>query len=349
MRRRHFLGVICGAAAVLPLAVRAQHRTKVPIVGFLGAATPEPAAPWVKAFVKRLAELGWIEGRTIAIDYRWAEARTERYAEIAAEFVKLNVDIIVTWGSAPVLAAKQSTTLVPIVFAAQMDPVGAGVVASLARPGGNITGMSIQQTDTAGKRLELLREAVPGLRRLAIISNAGAPGAVLEMTEINASARPRGLEVDMRKIQQAGDIGSAIAEAGNRADALYVATDPLVFNNRFLINRLAQDARLPTIFGAREYVDAGGLISYGPNWTDLFRRAAEQVDKILRGTKPADIPVEQPTRLIVNLKTARAHGIAISPILLARADEVIEWECATFRRCRQPRRTIPLSAQKRPP
>lgn len=292
----------------------------------LGAATAEPAAPWVNAFVKRLAELGWIEGRTIAIDYRWAEGRTERYAEIAAEFVKLNVDLIVTWGSAPVLAAKQATTIVPIVFAAQMDPVGAGVVSSLARPGSNITGMSIQQTDTAGKRLELLREVVPSLRRLAIIGNVGAPGAMLEMSEIQASARPLGLEVDTRKIQQAGELESAIAEAGMRAGALYVATDPLVFNNRVLINRLAQDARLPTIYGAREYVDAGGLISYGPNWRDLFRRAAEQVDKILRGTKPAEIPVEQPTKfdLTVNLKTARALGIAISPVLLARADEVIE-------------------------
>jgi putative ABC transport system substrate-binding protein len=325
MRRRHFFGALCGAA-VWPLAGRAQRLTKTPIVGFLGAATPESAAPWVKAFVKRLADLGWIEGRTIAFDYRWAEARPERYAAIADEFDKLNVDIIVTWGSAPVLAAKQATTLVPIVFAAQMDPVGAGVVASLAHPGGNITGMSIQQTDTAGKRLELLREIVPNLRRLAIIGNVSAPGAMLEMSDVRATAATLGLEVEARKIQQAGDIPSAIADTGNGADAIYVATDPLVFDNRFLINRLAQEARLPTIYGSREYVDAGGLISYGPDWTDLFRRAAEQVDKILRGTRPADIPVQQPIKfdLVFNLKTARTLGIAVPPILLARADEVIE-------------------------
>lgn len=326
MRRRQFLGVVGGAAAAWPLAARAQKAAKLPIVGFLGAATLAVAAQWINAFEKRLAELGWVEGRTVIIDYRWAEARTERYAEIAAEFVMLKVDIIVTWGSAPVLAAKQVTTLVPIVFAAQMDPVGAGVVASLAHPGGNVTGMSIQQTDTAGKRLELLREVVPGLRRLAIMANDGAPGAMLELSEVQATADTLGLKVATHKIRQAGDFESAIEKIRDRADALYVATDPLVFNNRILINRLAQDARLPTIYGAREYVDAGGLISYGPNWTDLFRRAAEQVDKILRGVKPADIPVEQPTKfdLIVNLITAKSLGLTIPPTLLARADEVIE-------------------------
>src|SRR5450759_1858641 len=292
MRRREFITLLGGAAAAWPLAARAQQARKLPTIGFLGAATPSVASQWVTSFEKRLRELGWIEGRTVAIEYRWAEARTERYSEIAAELVGLKVDVIVTWASAPVLAAKKSTALIPIVFAAQTDPVGAGVVASLARPGGNVTGMSIQQTDTAGKRLELLREVVPNLGRLAIMANVGAPGAVLEMREVDATARTLGLEVTTREIRQAEDIAPAIEELKSRADALYVATDPLVFNNRIRINTLAQGARLPTIYGAREYVDAGGLMSYGPNFSDLFRRAADYVDKILRGAKPGDIPVE---------------------------------------------------------
>ena len=325
MRRREFIGSL-GAAAAWSFDARAQPAGKLPTIGFLGPATPSVANQLVSAFVQRLAELGWIDGRTVAIEYRWADGRTERYTEIATELVKLKVDIIVTWGSAPVLAAKQSTALIPIVFAAQMDPVGAGVVTSLARPGGNVTGMSIQQTDTVGKRLQLLREVVPNLGRLAIMGNVGAPGAALEMREVDTTARALGLEAITREIRQKEDIASAIDALKGKADAIYVATDPLVFNNRVRINTLAQDAGLPTIYGAREYVDAGGLLSYGPNWTDLFRRAAEQVDKILHGVKPADIPVEQPTKfeLIINLKTAKALGIPVPPTVLARADEVIE-------------------------
>jgi putative ABC transport system substrate-binding protein len=326
MRRREFITLLGGAAAAWPLTARAQQPAKLPTIGFLGAATSSVASQWVIAFEKRLRELGWIEGRTVAIEYRWAEARTERYSEIAAELVGLKVDVIVTWASAPVLAAKQATMLIPIVFAAQMDPVGAGVVASLARPGGNVTGLSIQQTDTAGKRLELLREVVRNLGRLAIMGNAGAPGAVLEMREVQATARTLGLEVTTREIRQAEDIAPAIEVLKSRADALYVATDPLVFTNRIRINTLALNARLPTIYGSREYVDAGALMSYGPNFSDLFRRAADYVDKILRGAKPGDIPVEQPTKfdLVINRKTAKALGIDVPPTLLARADDVIE-------------------------
>ena len=326
MRRREFITLLGGAAAAWPLAARAQQARKLPTIGFLGAATPSVASQWVTSFEKRLRELGWIEGRTVAIEYRWAEARTERYSEIAAELVGLKVDVIVTWASAPVLAAKQATMLIPIVFAAQMDPVGAGVVASLARPGGNVTGLSIQQTDTASKRLELLREVVRNLGRLAIMGNAGAPGAVLEMREVQATARTLGLEVTTREIRQAEDIAPAIEALKSRADALYVATDPLVFTNRIRINTLALGARLPTIYGSREYVDAGALMSYGPNFSDLFRRAADYVDKILRGAKPGDIPVEQPTKfdLVINLKTAKALGLTVPATLLTRADEVIE-------------------------
>jgi putative ABC transport system substrate-binding protein len=251
VKRREFIMLLGGVAAAWPRAAHAQQPGKLPTIGFLGAATSAVASQWITAFEKRLGELGWIDGRTVAIEYRWAEARTERYAEIAAELVSLKVDVIVTWASAPVLAAKQATTLVPIVFAAQMDPVGAGVVTSLARPGGNITGLSIQQTDTAGKRLELLREVVPNLGRLAIMGNIGAPGAVLEMREVQATAGTVGLQTIVREVREAEDIAPAIESLKSRADALYVATDPLVFTNRFRINALARSAQLPTTYGSR--------------------------------------------------------------------------------------------------
>ena len=325
MRRRDFIAG-GSAAVVLSAPARAEQSTKRPTIGFLGAASPELAGPWVAAFVKRLGELGWTEGRNVAIEYHWAEARTERYSEIATELANRKVDVIVTWASAPVLAAKRATTTIPNVFAAHMDPVGAGVVASLARPGGNVTGMSIQQADTAGKRIELLREALPRLARLAIMANSGAPGAMIEMREVATTARTLGLEVIPIEVSQAGEVFSSIESIRDRADALYVATDPLIFSNRIAINEMAQRQRTPTIYGSREYVDAGALMSYGPNWIDLFRHAAEQVDKILRGAKPADIPVQQPTKfdLVVNLRTAKALGLEIPPSLLARADDVID-------------------------
>ena len=325
MKRREFITLLGGATA-WSVAARAQLAGKLPTIGFLGPTTASAMAPWTAVFVRRLRELGWIEGRTVVIEYRWAEARTERFAKIAAEFVKLKVDVIVTYASAPVLAAKHTTTLIPIVFAAQMDPVGAGVVASLAHPGGNVTGLSIQTTDTADKRLELLREVVSNLGRLAIMANPGAPGALLEMREVQEAGRTLGLEVTTLEIRRTDDIAPAIEALKGHADALYVATDPLVFTNRIRINTLAQDLGLPTIYGSREYVEAGALMSYGPNFPDLFRRAAEYVDKILRGTKPADIPVEQPTKfdLVINLKTAKAIGLKIPESFLIRADEVIE-------------------------
>jgi putative tryptophan/tyrosine transport system substrate-binding protein len=326
MKRRAFIAVLGGAAA-WPLTARAQQPpARLPTIGFLGAATLAVADQWVAAFEKRLLELGWIQGRTVAIEYRWAAGQRDRYSEIAAEYVRLKVDVIVTWAAAPTLAAKQATVLIPIVFAGQTDPVGAGLVASLARPGGNVTGLSLQQTDTTDKRLEILREAVPHLRRLAIAGNPGGPGALLEMRKVQKTAEAVGLEVMALELRQAEDIAPGIEELKGRVDALYVATDPLLFTNRIRFNTLALGARLPTIFGSREYVDSGGLVSYGPNWTDLFRRAADYVDKILRGTKPGDLPIEQPTKfdLIVNLKTAKAVGVEFSPSLLARADEVIE-------------------------
>jgi putative tryptophan/tyrosine transport system substrate-binding protein len=246
-------------------------------------------------------------------------------AEIASEFVRLKVDVIVSGGNAAV-AAKQASTIIPIVFALVDDPVGMGLVASLARPGGNVTGLAMQSTDLAGKRLALLREVVPGLRRLAIMANVEYPFAMLEMAEFRTAARTLGLDVAPFEIRRAEDIVPAFEALEGRADALYVVGDALVITHRIRINTLALAARLPTIHVAREFVESGGLMSYGPNFADLFRRAADYVDKILRGAKPGDIPVEQPTRfdLVINLTTAKALRLEIPPTLLARADEVIE-------------------------
>jgi putative ABC transport system substrate-binding protein len=324
MRRREFI-IFIGGAAAWPLVALGQQAGKLPTIGLVGV-DPSSWSSWTAALAARLRELGWIEGRTITIDYRWTEARPERVAEIAAEFVRSKVDVIVTTGSA-ILALKQATSVIPIVFAASADPVGTGLVTSLARPGGNITGLSLQTTDLAGKRLELLREVVPRLRRVAIMANVSYAAAVLEMGEVQASARTLGLdEVATLEIQRAEDIASAFASLKGGADALYVCTDALVVANRVRINTLALGARLPTIFNFREHVEAGGLMSYGASFPDLFRRAAELVDRILRGTKPGDIPVEQPTKfdLAINLTTAKALGLAIPESFLLRADEVIE-------------------------
>jgi putative tryptophan/tyrosine transport system substrate-binding protein len=326
LKRRDFITLVGGAAAAWPLAARAQQPGKLRTIGFLGQSTRSAASEWVAALVQRLHELGWNEGRTVAIEYRWAEGREERFAQIAAEFVRLKVDIIVTSGTPQVLAAKQATSVIPIVFAAAGDPVASGLVASLARPGGNATGLSSLVADLAGKRLELLREVVPTLRRLAIMGNVGNPLTVLELGEVQAAAGTLGLEVHTLEIRQAQDITPAFEALKGRADALYVCIDALVNANRIRINTSALGARLPTMHGSRDYVEAGGLMSYGPNYPDLFRRSADYVDKILHGAKPGDIPVEQPTKfdLVVNLTTARALGLDLPPTLLARADEVIE-------------------------
>jgi putative tryptophan/tyrosine transport system substrate-binding protein len=323
MKRREFITFLGGAAAACSFAARAQQPVKLPTVGFLGATTPSAQKKWTDAFVQRLRELDWIEGRSIAIEYRWAEGRTDRAAETFAEFVRLKVEVIVTHPTTLALAAKQVTSLIPIVFAVAGDPVGTGLVASLARPGGNVTGLSLQTTDTVSKRLELLREVVPGLRRLASIAN---PIAVLEMREVQAVASTLGLEVATLEIRRAEDIAPAFEALNGRAEALYVCTDPLANTQRVHINTLALNARLPSVCGFPQFVEAGGLISYGANFPALFRRAAVFVDKILRGAKPADIPVEQPTKfdLVVNLKTAKALGLEFPPTLVARADEVIE-------------------------
>ena len=325
MRRRAFISLI-GRAVAWPVVARAQQATKLPIVGFLGSGTPETNGLWRAAFIQRLHELGWVEGQNLTIEYRWADGSIDRAAEFAAEFVQHKVDVIVTYANPVVEAAKHATSLIPIIFAAAADPLGTGLVASLAQPGGNATGLSIQHTDLASKRLELLRQVTPHLRRVAVIVNAQNPASMLDMKQAEAAARAFNLEIATIKIQHADDIAPALKEIEGHADALYVCIDTLLFSNRARITTFALTAHLPTMFSNREYVEEGGLMSYAANFPDLFRRAGDYVDKILRGAKAANLPVEQPTKfeLVINLITAKALGLTVPPTLLATADEVIE-------------------------
>jgi len=326
MRRRQFLCIVGGAAAAWPQLVSAQQPAKRPTVGFLGTSTSAAWRPWILAFVQRLHELGWIDGRTVAIEVRWAEGKSERFAEIAAEFVRLNVDVIVTSGAAAP-AAKQVTSAIPIVFMLANDPVGSGIVGSLSQPGGNVTGLSSQSRDLAGKRLELLREVIPDLSRLAVLVNVtSASGRGAEVPAVKAVAGTLGLETITLEVRQAEEIEPAIASLAGRAGAVYVVQDPLFIAARDRISASTMGARLPTVHGAREFVEAGGLMSYGASFPDIFRRAADYVDKILKGAKPGDLPIEQPTKfdLVLNQTTAKDLGLRLSPTLLARADEVIE-------------------------
>jgi len=326
VKRRAFITLLGGTAATWPLAARGQQTGKLPIIGFLGYSAASAASAWVAAFVQRLRELGWIENRDIAIEYQWAEGRIDRLAEIATAFVGLNVKVIVTYGTPGALAAKRATSNIPIVFALVGDPVGTGVVTTLARPGANLTGLSNEAVDLHGKRLELVREAVPGLRRIAILGNSSNPSSALEMNGVLSLARSLGLEATTFEIRRTDEITPAFEALTGRMDALYVLTDMLVLDNRVRINTLALGSKLPTMHGARQYVEAGGLMSYGTSYTAQFQRAADYVDKILRGAKPSDIPVEQPTKfeLVVNLTTAKALGLTIPESFLLRADEVIE-------------------------
>jgi len=324
MRRREFIALIGGATA-WPLAGFAQTRSK-PTIGFLGATTPVIWGAFVAAFIQRMKELGWIDGYNLAIGYRWAEGREDRYAEFAADLVRSKVDVIVTGGTSAVLAAMRATSVIPIVFATAGDPVGTRLVASLSHPGGNVTGLSNQQTDLASYRLELLHDVVPGIRHVALLGNVGSPNVILEMNAVQAAAAKLGIEIIKLEIQKAEEIDSAIESVKGRADALYICTDPLMTVNQVRISSWAIRQRIPTIQAFRQYVDAGALMSYGPNFQDLFRRAADLVDKILRGAKPGDLPVEQPVKfdLIINGTTAKVLGLTIPESFLVRATEVIE-------------------------
>ncbi|HEY6753614.1 MAG TPA: ABC transporter substrate-binding protein [Pseudolabrys sp.] len=324
MRRRDFVALL-GAVAACPLAARAQQM-KLPTIGLLGGATASAQAKWTTAFVQRLHELGWVEGQTVAIEYRWVEGRSERSPAIIAEFVRLKVDVIVTHATPNVLAAKQVTSVVPIVFPSAGDPVGNKLVTSLARPGGNVTGLSVQSSDLAQKVVELLRELLPNLRRLAILYHIGNPVTALQTDAVKSAAGRLGLDVAIAEVRRAEDIAPAIEALKDRAEALIVPSEPLYNTNRIQISSWALKAQLPTIYFDRVYIETGGLMSYGPNWPSLWRRAAEVVDKILRGAKPADIPVEQPRtfELVINLKTAKALGLTVPDKLLVIVDEVIE-------------------------
>ena len=326
MRRRDFVGLVGGAAA-WPLAARAQQR-KLPTIGYLHQSTAALSSQETAAFLQRLRELGWIEGRTVAIESRYAEGRSERLAEFAAEFVRLKVDVIVATSTPPAAAAKRATAVIPIIGVALGDPVGSGLVASLARPGGNVTGLSTQAPDFAGKKVELLREVIPTLRHLAVLVDFSNDDRLNSSVtdEVRAAARTLGIEVVPMEIRRFADIAPAFEALKGRAEAIFVTGSPLIITNRAGFHTLAMGARLPAIYNARSYVEAGGLMSYGPNQPAMYRRAAELVDKVLRGAKPSEIPVEQPTKfdLVINLTTAKVLGLTVPPTLLAIANEVIE-------------------------
>jgi len=325
MRRREFIALIGGAAVLRPLAARAQRLGDLPTIAFLGV----DDSTWrlrTPAFVQRLRELGWIDGRTVTLQYYWTQGRAEREVELAAKILTQRVDVIVTYGGA-VATLKRATAVIPIVFAIANDPIGSGLIASLSQPGGNVTGLSLEVTEIAGKRLQLLHEVVPRLRRLAVLFDGGYSASELQMGEVQKAAHILGVEVEPAKIRRAEDIALSFeALKSQKVDALYVVENSLIAANGRQIAAFALSVRLPTVFGARDPIQAGGLMSYGPKYPDLFRRAAEIVDKILRGAKPGDIPVEEPTNfeLIINLTTAKALGLAVPSKLLATADEVIE-------------------------
>jgi len=326
MRRRDFITLLGGAAAAWPLAARAQQ-AKPPVIGYLGASTAAAERPRTDAFVQRLGELGWIAGHSVAIEYRWADSRAERFLEVAREFVRLRVDIILATSTAAALTCKQATAVIPIVFPISGDPLSTGLVATLARPGGNVTGLSNEASDLAGKRLGILQEMIPDMHLLAIFANADYPGRMSEISDIQAAARTLGLDVVVFEIRRAEEISSAFDTAlKQRTAAVYVVGDTFMNSNSVRISSLAMNARLPTIYVGRQYVESGGLMSYGADIPHLFRRAAELVDKILHGARPSDIPVEQPTKfeLVINLTTAKVLGLTIPDKLLALADELIE-------------------------
>jgi len=306
----------------------AQQAPKTAKIGILSATTPAALAPTVEAFKGGLRELGWVEGKSFVLEVRYGEGKVERLSELARELVALKMHVIVTPADLSIAAIKRETQTIPIVMALSSDPVGAGFVASLARPGGNITGLSNISPELSGKRVELLREAVPGLSRLALLWNPDVRGAVLDYKEAASAARSLRVEVQSVEVSRAEDLDRAFSTITSwRAQALMLpGINPVGFANRAQIVSFAQRNRLPSMFPTKEYVDSGGLMSYGPSLVDLFRRAAGYVDKILKGAKPADLPVQQPTKfeLVINLKTAKALGLTLPQSLLRRADDVIQ-------------------------
>jgi putative ABC transport system substrate-binding protein len=329
MRRREFIALLGGAAIAWPLAVRAQQEKNFARIGLLSPFSPSTAALWHQAFRQGLRDLGWIEGKNISIEYRYAEERADVLPDLAVDLVRLNVDVIVASVSTDALAAKHATKTIPIVMASAGDPVASGLVESLAQPGGNITGLSQIAPELAGKRLELLKQMLPTLARVAVLWNPQNPGASSTLTwrEIQLPARELGLQLHSLEVRSSRDFDEAFGDATRAgAGALIITPDPLFATNVKRLAELATKSRLPSIFHLREFADSGGLVSYGIDRSDQFRRAATYVDKILKGTKPADLPIEQPTKfeLVINLKTAKTLGLTVPPSILALADEVIE-------------------------
>jgi putative tryptophan/tyrosine transport system substrate-binding protein len=305
----------------------AQQPTKVPRIGYLGATSRSINSAPIDAFRQGLSELGYTEGKNIAIEYRYAEGKLDRLPALASELVRLKVDVVLTAGPAATRSAKQATATIPIVMGFHDDPVGSGVADSLARPGGNITGLSTLAPEISGKQLELLREITPKLSRVAVLGHATQPGNPQALREINLAADAVGLQLQYLEIQAPKDIETAFQAASKeRAGAVLVMASPITFTQRRQVVDLAVKSRLPTIYSRPEYVEDGGLVFYGVSYTDLFRRAATYVDKILKGAKPADLPIEQPKKFefIINLKAAKQIGLTIPPNVLARADRVIK-------------------------
>jgi putative tryptophan/tyrosine transport system substrate-binding protein len=324
MRRRDFISAL-GVAVTWPLTAQAQQGGRLPIIGFLGAASQTVWSDWVSAFVERFNQLGWTEGRTVHMEFRWAEGRQDRYSEIAKEFVALNAAVIVTSGGA-VSAVQAVTSTIPIVFSVANNPVEAGLVASLARPAGNTTGLSSQQPDLVGKRIELLRDLKPDMARLAILSSADYLASKQEMLEAETAAHTLGLDVVSLAVKRGDDIVPAFRGLKSAVDAVYISANPLMAAQIMRIVTLMEYLRLPSVSGEGDFAASGGTLGYGADIPDLFRRSANIVDKILHGAKPADIPVEQPTKfdLVINARAARAIGVEVPATLLAIADKVIE-------------------------
>jgi ABC-type uncharacterized transport system substrate-binding protein len=328
MRRREFITLIGSAVVAWPLIARAQQPGKMHQIGYLGVSSPSMEPHYVEAFRQKLRDLGHVEGKNIAIEYRWAEGQDDRLPNLATELVRLNPDAIVTTGTPGAVAAIQATKTIPIVMATAADPVGSGLVASLARPGGNVTGFTILGPELEGKRLELLKQAVPGLSRLAVLWNPNNPGIVPYFETVRNAGRALQISVDpVVEVRRSDELDNAFtAIAGARPHALVVIADRFLLAHRKQIVEFASVKRLPTMYPYREYVDAGGLISYAPSNIELFRGAATYVDKILKGAKPGDLPIQEPTKfeLVINLKTAKALGLDVPLHLQQLANEMIE-------------------------
>ena len=324
MRRREFIAAIGSATLAWPRTARAQQTDKPPVVGFLIPGTEQSHGKWVAAFTKRMSQLGWVDGRSVRLEYRWAAGHPERYPEFAAEFVRLKSAVLVTSINDGVIALKQAAPETPIVHTSMV--MGSPFVASLSHPGSTVTGLSQIGTELGGKRLQLLNDVVPQLRRLAVLGVKEDSKRIPETEGVAAAAKLRGIEVVPLSVSKLDDVTSAISSIKGNVDALYVIIHPFISVNQLAINALALGARLPTMHGLPEHVRSGGLMSYGASFEDLFARAGDYVDKILRGAKPADLPIEQPVKfdLVINLKTAATLGLAFPPAMLTIADEVIE-------------------------